>query len=111
MTVITSATEKRIQTTDCRYSDLLEYLLREMKGRKGWDGATIKEMKKYGVTLDNATQIRVIGCNEMRGLCYLYNDYIRYTGTNDLSHVDIDDFNGLVKAVIAGNGKHNPHKG
>lgn len=111
MNNITAITEKRVMTADCKYSDLLKYLLNKMKSQIGWYSASISEMKKYNVQLDNAKQMNVYKSNEMYGLCYTYNDYIRYVGTNDLSYVNIDDFNGLVKSVITGNGKHNPHKG
>ena len=111
MKYVTTATEKRVKNADCKYADILIYLLDEMKCRYACLGASIKEMKGYGINIDNATQMNVNETNDMRGLCYIYNDYIRYVGTNDLSYVNIDDFNGLVKAVIAGNGSHNPYKG
>jgi len=108
---ITAITEKRVINANCDYAELLKYLLDEMKSQVGCLGATISEMKKWNIVLDNSKQMNVYKTNEMYGLCYTYNDYIRYVGTNDLSYVNIDDFNGLVKSVIAGDGKHNPHKG
>ena len=108
---ITTTTEKRVISSDCKYAELLRYLLDTMKSQVGCYGATVSEMKKWNILLDNATQINVIGSNELRGLCYKYNDYIRYVGTHDLSYVNIDDFNGLVKSVITGHGQHNPNKG
>jgi len=111
MKTITMATEKRVATADCKYADLLKYLLQEMKCRVGCYGASVKEMKNWNIELENETQINVVDSYELYGLCYLYNDYIRYIGTHDLSYVNIDDFNGLVKAVIAGSEVRNGCKG
>jgi len=111
MKIITTVTEKRVKNATCKYAELLRYLLKTMKCNNSCDGATVKEMKQWNIPLENATQMNVIESNELRGLCYTYNDYIRYVGTHDLSYVNIDDFNGLVKAVITGNGQHNPNRG
>jgi hypothetical protein len=111
MRTITAVTEKRLKSADCKYSHELRYILNQMKSRIMCLGAPMAEIKRLGFELPNETQINVYGTNEIRGLSYQYNDYIRYIGTNDLSYVDIDDFNGLVNAVLDGSGKHNPEKG
>lgn len=62
MKAITQAIEKRINDMikrDHKFGETLKSALDEMKSSIGRYGASIKEMKQYGVTLDNDTQIKV----------------------------------------------------
>lgn len=64
----------------------------------GYYGATLKEFEQYlGHKLDNNIQSNIYYMNGIHGLEYMTNRNARYVGTNDLSYVNICDFNLLVK--------------
>jgi hypothetical protein len=64
----------------------------------GYYGATLKEFEQYlGHKLDNNIQINICYMDGINGLEYMTKRNARYIGTNDLSYVNIDDFNLLVK--------------
>lgn len=99
---IAAITEKRIQQMkkdDHRYAEVLAYILTEIKCRECCDGATVAELKKLDLELPNQTQINVYEMPEMNGLSILYPDYISAVFCLDLHHLNIYDFNGLVKTL------------
>lgn len=99
---IAAITEKRIQQmkkADHRYAKVLDYILTEIKCTASCDGATVAELKKLNLELPNRTQINVWEMPEMNGLSILYPNYIRAVFCLDLHHIDIYDFNGLVKTL------------
>lgn len=99
---ITAITEKRIQQMkkeDHRYAKVLAYILTEIKCSESCDGMTVEQLKKIGLDLPNQTQINVWEMPEMNGLSILYPNYIRAVFCLDLHHIDIYDFNGLVKTL------------
>lgn len=64
----------------------------------GYYGATLKEFEQYlGYKLDNSRQSNIYYMDGIHGIEYMTNRNARYVGTNDLSCVNIDDFNLLVK--------------
>lgn len=101
---VSQATEKRIQEmvkSGHIYGECLKAILDNMKEFEGWYGSSISEMKKFGVVLDNSTEVRVPRC-----YAPLYNGMsVNFSGMFSASfalgmHVAyIDDFNGLVKAI------------
>lgn len=101
---ITQATEKRIKDMIKRghkYGRCLQQLLDDMKGREGWLGGSISEMKKSGVELENNTQIHIWKSYAPLyfGLSHMFPDYLYTVDCCDLHYVSIYDFNALVKAV------------
>lgn len=82
-----------------KYADCLSYILREIKGANGCDGATIAQLKKIGIKLPNATQINVYEMPEMNGLSIAYPEYLNAVFCADLHYLNIYDFNRLVKVV------------
>lgn len=104
MNNVTQVSENKIKEmvkNSHRYGECLLSLLDRMKGRIGWEGASVKEMKKYGYVLDNDTQVKVSYCymEEYNGLSVLFSEIFNATFTNDLHHATIKDFNKLVKMV------------
>ena len=104
MKYITQATEKRIKDMvkqGHKYGEALQQILDDMKGREGWYGSTIKEMKTAGYSLENETQIKVSRYYEYlyNGLTIMYNGLFYATFTLGLNIVNIYDFNTLVKKV------------
>lgn len=100
MKYITITTEKLVNEmvkNNQKYGKELQYLLDAMKGRVGYYGGTIKEMKKHNETLDNTTQINVIVSNVLRGMGKQFEKYIYVVDCADLHYVSIYDFNKLVK--------------
>jgi hypothetical protein len=110
---VTYATEKRInrikKSSKCPfgiYSDLepeqrlAMYLFDMAFTECGYEGATLKELE-MGVGCKM--------CNEFQRHCYFYlgihgldistRGNVRYVGTNDLSHVNVKDFNAWVKQI------------
>ena len=103
---ITQATERRINEmlkADMPEGNLLNWALDEIKGLEGWQGATIKEAKGYGVQFDAYQQIsgRRDYLAKLNGWASIYPDMMGYSGTLDLNTWTIWDFNGLVSLVYA----------
>ena len=104
MTRVTQVTENRIKklVKDNRpYGEQLEYILNTYKGTRGCYGATITEMKKWNIELDNDFQIRLTICNTIRGMGVKFSELMNTAETHDMSHVTIKDFNELVKMINA----------
>lgn len=104
MTYITQITEKRIREMvkkGHKFGEALQQILDDMKAREGWLGASIKEMKSYGVELENETQISVSTYYQYlyNGLTYLFYDLFYATFTLGLHSATITDFNKFVKVV------------
>ncbi len=105
MKYITQTTENRIMEmvkADHKYGVALLELLNEMKGREGCYGASVKQMKDWGIRLDNATQISIpvfYLSNLYRGIGIVYSNLFHATYCADLHHADIYDFNELVKVM------------
>lgn len=104
MKAITQATEKRINDMVKRghkFGAALKSALDEMKSSIGWYGASVKEMKQYGVTLDNETQINLYRSDAplWNGLTVLFPGYINASFCLDLHYGSFYDFNALVRAV------------
>ena len=102
MKSITMASENRIMDMVRKgipAANELLYMLDELKKRETCTGVTIKDMKRWGVTLDNANQIEVFVSNTMRGMGVNFEGLLTVTGCLDLHHVTIHDFNKLVIAV------------
>ena len=104
---ITMATENRIKKMakeNRLFAEELQHFLDAIKGKIGWHGATIQEMKRHGVELENKyIQIRTVITNTVMGMGHVFNDHMNAVDTHDLEYVNIADFNKLVKAVE----KHN----
>jgi hypothetical protein len=66
-------------------------------------GATLKEFETYlGYKLDNTRQQNIPKYYESEGvygLEYSTKGNVRYVGTNDLSYVNIADFNNWIKSI------------
>ena len=61
-------------------------------------GASLKEFENYlGHKLDSNRQTNIYYMDGIHGIEYMTDNNARYVGTNDLSYVNIDDFNLLVK--------------
>lgn len=106
MKYITYASEKMINDMKKKeyYSDrtLLENVVISVYDKIfsdcGYYGATLKEFEQYlGYKLDNNRQSNIYHIDGIHGLEYMTNKNARYIGTNDLSCVNINDFNLLVK--------------
>ena len=98
---ITTVTEKTIENmvkNNMRYANELAYILQEMKCRHSCLGATVHEMKKWNIELENRTQINLYISNELRGMSITFEKYITVVDLYDLHHANIKDFNGLVKS-------------
>ncbi len=68
--------------------------------RNGYYGASLKELEQHlGFRLDNALQINVYYYTGIHGLEYKTRGNVRYCGTNDLSHVNVNDYNAWVKSI------------
>jgi hypothetical protein len=68
--------------------------------RNSYYGATLKELEQYlGFKIDNAMQIETYYYTGIHGLEYKTHGNVRYTGTHNLSHVDINDFNAWIKSL------------
>lgn len=64
----------------------------------GFYGGTLKELEQYlGYRLDSAMQRNVRFYCGIHGIEYITNGNIKYVGTNNLSCVNINDFNLFVK--------------
>jgi hypothetical protein len=64
----------------------------------GYYGASLKEFEEYlGHKLDSNRQSNIYYIGGIHGIEYMTNRNARYVGTNDLSYINIDDFNLLVK--------------
>jgi len=83
---------------DMVYGNELKYFLNEMLSRKGCLGATLKEMKKWNISLENQDQFNVYEANIFRGMGVTFKKYMSATFCLDLHYVTIEDFNGLVNA-------------
>lgn len=100
---ITYTTEKYINTMKSnRNYTLLEsvciHVYDKLFSDCGYYGATLKEFELYlGHKADNQIQINIPEYNGIYGIEYMTNRNARYVGTNDLSYINIDDFNALVK--------------
>lgn len=102
MTNITSITEKRInkmQKESHKYAKCLAYILREIKCSAGCDGITVNEIKQIGLTLPNATQVKVYEMAEINALSIAYPELIKAVFCADLHYVNIYDFNKLTRVV------------
>lgn len=103
MNHITYTTEKLInQMKKDRQYNLLEstviYVYDKLFSDCSYYGATLKEFESYlGHKLNNSIQINIYEFNGIYGIEYMTNRNARYIGTNDLSYINIDDFNQLVK--------------
>lgn len=74
----------------------------EIFSRNGYYGSTLKELEQYlGFKLDNAFQINVCYYPGIHGLEYKTHGNVRYVGTHDLSHVNIEDYNKWIKSIMA----------
>ncbi|HZK71094.1 MAG TPA: hypothetical protein VFD03_06190 [Clostridia bacterium] len=101
MNTITKATLKTIakmEKADMKYSWELRYLFNTMQGNMSWLGASIKEMKNAGITMDNSEQIEIYVSDIIRGMGIKFESYITVVSCYDLQYATIKDFNGLVKA-------------
>jgi hypothetical protein len=111
MTHITYQTEKRIN--QIKKISIHNRTMEESLAVWIWDdifascsylGATLKEFEKYlGYKLDNSRQQRTLKHYEnegIYGLEYKTNGNVRYVGTNDLSYVNITDFNSWIKSIV-----------
>ena len=113
MMYITYKTEKYLNAIKKRkdtdtyynsYSNMLQNLAiaiwDEIFSSCGFYGGTLKELEAYlGFKLDNSFQINVGKYFESYGICgieYATDRNVRYVGTNDLHHVNIEDFNKFV---------------
>ena len=100
---ITQATENRIKAmkqSGNKYAEELDYILNNViKGSAGCVGASIAEMKSWGIELDSAGQYRAIITNTTRGMSILYPDYIHTVDCLDLHYINLYDFNALVRAA------------
>lgn len=66
----------------------------------GYYGAPLKELESYlGRRLDNTRQESVPYLEGIHGIEYATDNNIRYIGTHDLSHVNIDDFNKFIQSL------------
>lgn len=102
MKFITTTTEtmiKKMVASESRFHRELNDLLDAMKSRIGCYGATIKEMKKWGIRIDNRNQFKPYITNGIRGLGAVYQDLVIVAETHDLEHVTVRDFNKLVKLI------------
>lgn len=104
MKYITQATEKRIKDMvkrEHKFGEALQDVLDQMKCREGWYGESIKGMKRYGVELENSTQLNVSRYYEYlyNGMTVLFFDLFHATFTLGLHCATITDFNKLVKVV------------
>jgi hypothetical protein len=99
--LITQVTVNKINemiVKDMKYSKELKYFLNEMLSRKGCFGASLKEMKKWDMAMENHAQFDVYDSNIFRGMGITFQEYISPTFCLDLHYVTIKDFNGLVNA-------------
>ncbi len=69
--------------------------------RNGYYGGTLHELEQYlGFRLDNALQINVWYYMGIHGLEYKTHGNVRYVGANDLSYVNIEDYNAWIKSLV-----------
>lgn len=104
---ITYTTEKKINAL--KKNDAWDRTNEENLVIQVWDkifsdcsyyGATLKEFENYlGHKLDNNRQTQVYYYTGIHGLEYKTNGNVRYVGTNDLSYINIADFNKWVKSL------------
>ena len=105
---ITYTTEKRINGIKkiqhkTVYEDVAVYVWDEIFSRNGYYGATLRELEGYlGEKLENRIQINVPKYLENYGIFgieYATHGNVRYCGTHDLHHVNVEDFNGFVRSI------------
>ena len=100
---ITYASEKMINTMK-KYNDktLLQEVVVAVYDKIFCDcsylGASLKEFEQYlEHKVDNNRQTNIYYMDGIHGLEYMTNGNAHYIGTHDLSYVNINDFNLLVK--------------
>jgi hypothetical protein len=110
MNHITYQTEKRIN--QIKKISLSDHTMQQKLAVWIWDGifsncgylgATLKEFEEYlGHKLDNTRQENTPKYLEQEGIFgieYTTQGNVRYVGTNDLSYVNIQDFNRWIKSI------------
>ena len=92
---------KKIECYDrTNEENLVVFIWDKIFSECGYYGATLKEFEDYlQHKLDNRMQINVYYYTGIHGLEYKTNRNVRYVGTNDLSYLNIDDFNKWVKSL------------
>lgn len=106
MKYITYATEKRInemkknrQPLDS-FQEMVIRIYDDIFRSCGYYGATLKELESWlGHKLDANMQAEVSYFLGIHGIKYMTNGNARYVGTHDLSILNIEDFNLLVKQL------------
>ena len=105
MKYITYATEKRINEMKARqrlnpFQEMAIRIYDDIFCSCGYYGATLKELESWiGHKLDAKRQAKVFYFLGIHGIEYMTNGNARYVGTHDLSILNVEDFNLLVKQL------------
>lgn len=105
MKYVTQITEKRINELIKNFSGYgwpLQFLLDRMKEYDNIDLCeSIKDLREQGIRIESTDRQFRISCCEYvyNGMSINYSDLFHITTTYDLCHVDIKDFNKLVKVI------------
>lgn len=111
MKYITASSENRIMKAASKddfgfwaldEAGTLASILDDIKGRYGWQGATVSEAKALGQRFENYDQLNGYShrVHILYGWGVRFPELVNYSNTLGLDVLTIYDFNGLVKAVL-----------